>query len=270
MSHATPSLPKVASLWIGSELGLIEQLTIQSFLAHGHSFTLFTTEEVQGIPAGTVVRNANEIFPCQHIVRDYKTSSPAIHADMFRYAMLAKTELMWVDMDVLCLRPFYPNSPYVFAFEDENTINNAVLRLPKDSPTLAALLAYKPETKGYPPFFSTGRKIRYWLKNGGKKPSINKWPWGSIGPKGLSYHLRQNKEINHAQNQEAFYSLRCSEIGQVLDPYSPFAAGNFPTGAYYLHLWGKFLRDEIKKRGIPPNSFLAKQAQHLSVILGHS
>ena len=270
MSHATPSLPKVASLWIGSELGLIEQLTIQSFLAHGHSFTLFTTEEVQGIPAGTVVRNANEIFHCQHVVRDYKTGSPAIHADMFRYAMLAKTELMWVDMDVLCLRPFYPNSPYVFAFEDENTVNNAVLRLPKDSPTLAALLAYQPETKGYPPFFSTGRKIRYWLKSGGKKPSINKWPWGSIGPKGLSYHLRQNKEINHAQNQEAFYSLRCSEIGQVLDPYSPVAAGNFPTGAYYLHLWGKFLRDEIKKRGIPPNSFLAKQAQHLSVILGHS
>ena len=202
MSHATPSLPKVASLWIGSELGLIEQLTIQSFLAHGHSFTLFTTEEVQGIPAGTVVRNANEIFPCQHIVRDYKTGSPAIHADMFRYAMLAKTELMWVDMDVLCLRPFYPNSPYVFAFEDENTVNNAVLRLPKDSPTLAALLAYQPETKGYPPFFSTGRKIRYWLKSGGKKPSINKWPWGSIGPKGLSYHLRQTSEIKHALHKK--------------------------------------------------------------------
>ena len=269
MNHAAHPLPEVATLWIGAKLGLIEQLTIQSFLAHGHHFTLFTTEKVEGIPAGTVVRNANEIFPCQHIVRDYKTGSPAIHADMFRYAMLAKTELMWVDMDVLCLRPFYPNSPYVFAFEDENTVNNAVLRLPKDSPTLAALLAYQPETKGYPPFFSTGRKIRYWLKNGGKKPSINKWPWGSIGPKGLSYHLRQTSEVKHALHKKAFYAIPAKDTTALI-------AGNSTlpdlssTDIFYFHLWGKELRHAIAAHGISPNSFLAKQAQHLSVVLGHS
>ena len=258
MNHAAHPLPEVASLWIGAKLGLIEQLTIQSFLAHGHHFTLFTTEKVEGIPAGTVVRNANEIFPCQHIVRDHKTGSPAIHADMFRYAMLAKTELMWVDMDVLCLRPFHPSSPYVFGFEDETTVNNAVLRLPQNSPTLAALLTYQPNTKGYPPFFSIERKIRYWLKGGGRKPKISKWPWGAIGPKGLTYHLQQTGETKYALSQQAFYAVPAKNIAALITANTQLPDLSSPE-VFYLHLWGKELRQAIAQRGIVPGSFLAQQ-----------
>jgi hypothetical protein len=250
-------------LWIGKELGFLEQLSILSFLEHGHDITLFTTQAVTGIPAGLRVRDANDIFPCLHIVRDRKTGSPAMHADMFRYAMLAKTDLMWVDMDVLCIHPYRPSSAYVFGYEDASTINNAVLRLPPNSPALQQLLRYQPDTYGYPPFFSTERKIRYWLKNGGKTPHISRWPWGAIGPKGLTHHLRDSGEIQQAQAQNAFYAISASEITQ-LTRSGGLSRSALSTDVYYLHLWGKELRASMQTQALEIGSFLAEEKNRLA------
>jgi len=54
-------------LWIGPELSLMEQLSISSFLQNGHDYHLYVYDEVKNVPAGTVVRNANEILPAVRI-----------------------------------------------------------------------------------------------------------------------------------------------------------------------------------------------------------
>ncbi|HKB65528.1 MAG TPA: hypothetical protein VKC61_06695 [Pyrinomonadaceae bacterium] len=57
----------IQGLWIGRELSLMEQLSISSFLQNGHDYHLYVYEEVKNVPAGTVVRNANEILPAARI-----------------------------------------------------------------------------------------------------------------------------------------------------------------------------------------------------------
>lgn len=258
-----PTLPKIGMLWIGERLGLIEQLSMLSFLEYGHDITLFTTQATIGIPTGVKVCDANEIFSCQHIVRDHKTGSPAIHADMFRYAMLAKTDLMWVDTDVLCIHPYRPDSPYVFGYEDACTINNAVLRLPHDSAALQQLLRYQPDTCGYPPFFPMRRKIRYWLKSGGKAPHISRWPWGSVGPRGLTYHLQQSGETQYAQAQDTFYSISIHAVEQLVQA-GALTRQSLASKASYLHLWGKELRTAMQQRPPEVCSLLFEEKQRLA------
>ncbi len=264
-------LPRIGSLWIGEELGWLEQICLMSFVEHGHEVTLFATSPaLRGLPPGVQLRDANEIFPCQTIVRDPKSGSPALHADMFRYAMLAQTDLIWVDTDVLCLQPLLVHEPYLFGFEDKNTVNNAVLRLPKESSTLRKLLRYRPDTRGYPPFFSTRRKIKYWLKSGGRPPHISRWPWGSIGPKGLTHFLRASGEIAHARPVEAFYPLHYHDVTQLICAPKAGAALHFSSDSYYLHLWGKELRNAIKSQGLHPESFLAHEKARLSQLFHFS
>ena len=258
------ALPRIGSLWIGAKLSFIEQMSLLSFLEHGHEVTLFTTQKLQGIPPGVTVRDANEIFSCQHILRDHRSGSPALHADMFRYAMLAQTDLTWVDMDVLCLQAFTPSSPYIFGYEDADTVNNAVLRLPRDSLALQQLLQYQPSTRGYPPFFSRSRRVKYWIKSGGRTPHITRWPWGAIGPRGLTYHLNQTGEIRHALPQAVFYSVSSAEVLRLITAPDCIGSLQFPEQSRYLHLWGKQLRIALTLQELHPGSFLAQEKQRLT------
>ena len=141
----------VASLWIGDRLGPIEQASIRSFLKVGDTFILYAYNPIIGIPPGVEVKDAQEILPCTRIIRHKKTGSPAIHADLFRYALLEKTGITWVDLDVIALKPFRFEGDYVFGYENERSVANGVLRLPKNSKTLQELLSIKIDTKGYPP-----------------------------------------------------------------------------------------------------------------------
>lgn len=262
------ALPRIGSLWIGAKLGFIEQMSLLSFLEHGHEVTLFATQKLHGIPPGVIVRDANEIFPCQHILRDRRSGSPALHADIFRYAMLAQTDLTWVDMDVLCLQAFTPSCPYIFGYEDADTVNNAVLRLPRDSPTLQQLLQYQSSTRGYPPFFSRARRIKYWIKSGGRTPHITCWPWGAIGPRGLTYHLNQTGEISHALPQAVFYSVSSAEVLRLITAQDCIGGLQLPEQSRYLHLWGKQLRGYINMNGINPSSFIAQERKRLAKLFG--
>ncbi len=266
-TDTAPPLPKIGMLWIGPKLGIIEQLSLLSFLEHGHAITLFTTETVSGVPLGVTVKDANEIFPSKTILRHHKTGSAALHSDLFRYALLAKTDLMWVDLDVLCIRPYRPHNGYVFGYEDENTINGAVLRLPPESPALQQLLQYQADTTGYPPFFSLGRKVRYWLRSGAKAPHISRWPWGAIGPKGLTFHLQQTGEIQHAQAQSAFYHISLNTIEQLTQA-DALSRDTLAPEVFYLHLWGKELRQAMQKQAPQAGSFLAQEMQRLGQRFG--
>ena len=258
-----PDLPKLASLWIGSQLGLVEQMTLLSFLEHGHDFTLFTTENVSGIPLGIRVRDANEIFPCQTIMRDRVSNSPALHSDMFRYAMLAQTDLTWVDMDVLCIRPFIPVGPCTFANQTDSMVNNAVLRLPKDSQTLHHLLQFKPDTRGYPPLLSFRRKLKNWIKDGFSAPHISLWPWGSIGPHALTWYLKKSGEIQHALPQNTFYYVPYDK-GDMLTQPGLLTRRNLPPDVFYIHLWGELLRTQLRSKALDDASFLGEEKIRLA------
>ena len=53
----------IQSLWVGDRLRTMERLCISSYLRNGHDFHLYTYNPVEGIPDGTVVKDANEVMP---------------------------------------------------------------------------------------------------------------------------------------------------------------------------------------------------------------
>lgn len=254
-------LKDVASLWIGTRLGEVELASIRSFRRQGHDYTLFAYEPLENCPDDVTVRDAREIYDCGRIMRHHKTGSPTLHSDIFRYAMIRETDFVWVDLDVIALRPFDFPSDYIFGYEDHQTVNNAVLKLPHGSPALEGLCAIDHTTTGCPPHLSGLRKRKYQLRDflaGGL--SISRWPWGSIGPKLLTRELQASGEISHARPTSAFYSLSLSELGRVADP-DGYHVSDAPPDAWSLHLWSSGLKRYVDKNfggDFPKTSFVSK------------
>jgi len=137
----------VQSLWLGNELSLMEQLSINSFLSNGHEYHLYIYNDVKNIPEGTIVKNGNEILPAKRIFTyssGWGKGSYAGFADLFRYHLLKTKGGWWVDTDIVCLKPFDFESEYVIAsnyeFQWGEPANNCVLKIPKDSYFAAYLL----------------------------------------------------------------------------------------------------------------------------------
>lgn len=250
---------ELATLWIGDRLNEIEIASLWSFARQGQKVRLYAYGPIAGLPRGVELADAGEILSGDPIVR-HKNGSPAIHADLFRYAMIAKTGAIWVDLDMIAFKPFVFPSAYVFGFEDEISVNNAVLGLPQDSPTLAALCALRPDTRGLPEDLHGFRRLRYQVKSllAGGLP-IGHWPWGSTGPLALTRNLRLNGELGHALPRSAFYAEPLSEVARFAEP-GRLDWTSFPAEAYGAHLWGRQLRAHLAKHHggrAPQGSFLA-------------
>ena len=102
----------IQGLWFGEPLSDLERLCMKSFMANGHEFHLYTYEELQGVPQGVVIKDANEIVSRDRI-KEFRWF--AGFSDFFRYSLLLKRGGWYVDMDVICLRPLDFESEYVFA-----------------------------------------------------------------------------------------------------------------------------------------------------------
>ena len=104
-------LELVRSLWIGNRLPPAQRACIASFVRVGHSFELFTYDEVKGVPAGVRIRDAESIVPRDRIFRygaaaGRSAGSLSGFSNLFRYAMLEAEGGYWVDTDTFCLQPF--------------------------------------------------------------------------------------------------------------------------------------------------------------------
>ena len=106
----------IQSLWIGSDLSPMEIMCINSYIANGHEFHLYTYKELLNIPNRAVVKDANSIIPEKEIYID-SFGGYAHFADRFRFSLLYKLGGWWVDMDTVCLKPFDFESDYVFSSE---------------------------------------------------------------------------------------------------------------------------------------------------------
>lgn len=254
-------LRDVASLWIGDRLNEIELACIASFRRLGHRFTVYSYSPIQNLPDGVKAGEAASILPATSILRYWRSGTPAIHADIFRYAMLTHTDAVWVDLDMIALKPFEFSSPWIFGFEDSEQINNAVLGLPKDSAMLAELAKLRLDTRGLPPHLTGARRLKYWLRGlvTGGVP-ISRWPWASTGPRAVTLFARQSGEIVHAQPPSAFYSIPHGEARRFLVP-GELDEADLPRSAWGVHLWGGELRRVLNEEfagQIPPDSFLGR------------
>jgi hypothetical protein len=135
----------IQSLWIGKQLSKVEQLCIQSFLDHEHPFHLYTYGKIDNVPAGAQVFDAGTIIGEDKIFRfenGWGKGSVSGFADLFRLLMLQKNGGWWVDMDIVCIKPFTFKQDTVICSSNEgeygSLANNCVIKAPKNS----ALIKY--------------------------------------------------------------------------------------------------------------------------------
>jgi len=109
----------VQSLWIG-EVGLLERLSMASFVANGHAYHLYSYDEPAHLPAGVELRDAAQILPRERIFRYASGKEKGGYsgfADVFRYKLLRDKGGWWADTDVICLKPFTHSGPLLLGSE---------------------------------------------------------------------------------------------------------------------------------------------------------
>jgi hypothetical protein len=110
----------IKGLWIGKRLSTMEKLSISSFTKHGHEFHLYVYDNLEGVPQGTVLKDASNVVPQQMIFKDKKVEGTyANFSDIFRYKLLLEKGGYWADLDTICLQPFDFPAEYVFAQQND-------------------------------------------------------------------------------------------------------------------------------------------------------
>jgi hypothetical protein len=119
----------------------MEQLSIRSFLSHGHPFHLYTCGHVENVPEGTVVCSADEIIPGAALLeRNNAGSETAAASAGFRFALLHERGGWWADLDNVCIRPLDFHDDHLFGFEREpdgrRRVGVGLMKAPAGSPLL--------------------------------------------------------------------------------------------------------------------------------------
>lgn len=200
-------LPAVQSLWMGERLSKMERMSVNSFLEKGHDFHLYTYGNLENVPRGVKIKDAREVIPSKGSAK-YGSKESATFADIFRYKLLSIKGGVWVDMDIISVRPFKFDEEYLFASERVErqsrwSINlpvrpvNCVMKTPKNS----EIMEYCYE------------------KSKNKDPETVEW--GKIGP----------DLVEHA--------VRKFELGDYVLPFWSFCPISWWN-------WGKFIDKSIK------------------------
>jgi hypothetical protein len=131
----------IHGLWIGQRVSKLEQLTMRSFIRHGHEFNLWVYDELEeDPPPGVILRDATAILPRERIFLKAETDPSAgvggksygPFSDLFRYKLLRDHGGIWVDMDLTCLRPFDFQEPYLFRAHPIGLMGN-LIKVPQSS-----------------------------------------------------------------------------------------------------------------------------------------
>lgn len=218
-------LERLNSLWVGDQLGYIEQLCLVSAVAVGHPFTLYsyTPEVLRGVPKGIDLRDAREVMPEKKLVRysdsGYSDSgSITLGADFFRYSLLAKNLGYWVDMDLCFLKPLDFKEPYVFGWESEIFINNAVLRIPAQS-NMVRDLCELPQTNRRPPWYGPKRTLLYyWARLTKGDIKVEDLPWATFAPEMMTYVAKKYGIAEQAQKPWVFYPVKWQDARSLFGP----------------------------------------------------
>jgi len=241
------------TLWVGDTLGPVERACLRSVVRQGHRIALYCYREPGGIPEQVEVRDASEILPLDRVPKSWFDRAD-LYSDWFRYELLKRGLGTWVDTDVYLLAPLKADQPYLFGLEGRDHLNNAILRLPPDSPLLPCLL--EPFLKRTTPRWMAWRyyvPVRaYELVTG--SADLTEIPWATTGPRALTYLARKYGLDGLAEPQERFYPVPWQQADWILDPDKALEDVIGPR-TVAIHLWNRCI-SAFKNEPAPPGSFL--------------
>lgn len=262
IDNSALSPPKVASFWVGKELGWLHSMCLASFVFHGHEVTLFYagSDGAPAVPDGVRTAPAAEVWdPAAH---GHGEAPASMVSDLFRLYLLKQTDMMWIDTDVLCLRPF-PDTPYHIGKEPSGTINGAVLRLPKQSKTLNALIEWFEDPEFVPHWMNAAQQAHVAAAPPGQRLlAAFKHMRPSIGPRALANTIRKMGEAKHLSPPEVYYPVRGVFTDIFFNP-SGGVTGSLSPDTLCVHLYASMIRKFHLKHQPHPDCFIAQCARDI-------
>jgi mannosyltransferase OCH1-like enzyme len=199
-------------MWTEKTIGLMEKLSIASYLYYGVPYHLYLYNDVAGIPAGVVVHDAREILP-QDEIKNFR--HPQHFSDYFRYAMLLMEGGWYADLDSVCLRPFDIAAPYVFVRDniDEYYLSGCFMKTPKGAPIMQYC------------FNEVDRMSVNYRMNAG---------YQEVGPKMVHKAVLKFGLEEYVQPKLAFDPIPWHQITKIVEPNYAWALSQ----SYAIHLRG--------------------------------
>lgn len=243
-------LATINSIWIGSNLGPVHVACLKSFINHGHKVVLHSYKCPQDKPEKVEFADANLLIPEDQIVRHRETGSFSLFSNLLRYELLRKELGLYVDCDIFCLKPII-DAEYIVGFEDNNFINNAVLKLPSKCPALMDLCSIRDNNKYFPPWLSRTKRWKHRFKGlirmGGR---IEDLPWGSTGPKAITYFFQEYDLLDFVQPIDIFYPVNYDSTNLLLDQELEYT-DLITNRTMCIHLWNSLFLDKLDFNQLP-------------------
>lgn len=252
------------SFWSGAPLGYLERLCMASMLRAGHQLVVYSYDSGLAVPAGVVLRDAAEILPQSRTIL-HESGSWAPFADIFRYEALLKGIGTWVDLDVLLLKPLDDLGDYVFGWQDANVINNAVLKLPRDSECLGRLVALGRADVVVPPQWPRRQALKQRMRGlvGAQTPMEN-LEWGAVGPFALTRLIADFRLMHRCQPVDVFYPVPWQQAHLTFEPDTPLLLNVLSSSTRAIHLWNDRIK-ELKRTPPPRGSLIAQMCERYGI-----
>ncbi|MCL7986605.1 hypothetical protein M8998_01500 [Sphingobacterium sp. lm-10] len=211
----------VQTLWISNELGEHQKFCLQSFLDNGHDVHLYSYGEVTNLPIGVKLMDADVILAEDLVFKDL-FNSYATFSDWFRIKLLYEVGGWWVDSDMLCIKHFHVDWPYVFATEIEKNGNdeithicNCVIKMPKGNDMAKSILS----------------RIDDCLRS--KNPVDIKWT--EIGAKYMQNEIIDRDLVTYIVSPEVFCPFDYSSFESIFTEEKI----SLDKETFGIHLWNK-------------------------------
>lgn len=202
-------MQNVNALWIGKKLGPIHAACLKSFVRNGYEVTLHSYGRPDDTPNGVKIFDANLLMKEEEIFR-HQSGNLALVSDVYRYRIQREGLGLYVDCDVYCLKPI-ENNDYILGWEDQNTVNGAVLKLPQNSEILRSVLKAAENPYFIPPWLSKNKmrftKLKRML---GRRKHVSKQAWGTIGPHLITYLVKELRLEKKVSPIDVFYPMHYS------------------------------------------------------------
>jgi hypothetical protein len=217
--------------WHGSPLSPYEILSLKSFMAWGHRVVLYRYDRALALPEGVEAGDAQEILPATVVMR-YGTGpgagSYSLHANLFRYALLARLGGWYSDTDVVMLKPDPPAGSLFAAWETDTLASVGVVRAPAGAAFLDEAL----------------EEARVLLPRAA---------WGDTGPKLFTAVLRRYGLTGQVRPSHAAYPLHGTEFLKFFLPEERENIEQRAAQSHFVHFWHEMIRRAgIRKTAAPP------------------
>ena len=206
--------PDIVTFWHGP-LDALRRLCLRSQVASGHKVTIYSFDPIAQLPDGVANAEAEAMLPHSFAERlrpiadgVWIDRTMLQFSDFFRMRLMTKGAGLWLDADVLLLKPVEidPAKPY-FAWEQPRQLGNSVLYLPASDPIAAAFEALMVQEELTPDWLSLRHHLTFMLHKLRGTTRISEVRLAIYGPAALTALARRLGELQHALPKKSFYAV---------------------------------------------------------------